>query len=697
MPLVSVERRDRVAVVTIDNPPVNALSHAVRAALWEIFESLDADDAVGAVVLIGQGRFFIAGADISEFGKPPMEPILTDLVSHIEATSKPVVAAIHGAALGGGLEIALGCHARIAAPKTQFAFPEVGLGILPGAGGTQRAPRIAGLDAALDLITTTRRIDANEARDLGLVDQVVDGPNALDAAIFEANRLIEEGGEPRRVGEIAMGRDGADEILDRYRAKVDGSKGGQFAVARAIEAVAAAVGSNLGDGLKRERELIGECMASDERSALVHAFFSERRASKVPEADGGTAVPLKTTGVIGGGTMGAGIAAAMLMAGLKTVMIERDAAAVAAGRDRVEGILDGAVKRGKMSADRKAELMQDAFLADQNYAALADADLVVEAVFEDMAVKKAVFTELDAACRPGAVLATNTSYLDVNEIAAVTDRPESVVGLHFFSPAHIMKLLEIVVADRTGPDAVASGLALGKKLKKVSVRAGVCDGFIGNRILAHYRHCADMMMLDGASPYQIDTAMLEFGFAMGPYKVADLAGLDIGWATRKRKAATRDNRLRYVDILDRVCERGWFGRKTGRGVYRYDEGDKAGSPDPEIEALIDAARTEAGVEPRAFTAEEIQRRYMAAMINESAKVVAEGIAQRPSDVDITFLYGYGFPRWRGGPLKHADLVGLDTVLDDIRRYAEEDAFFWQPAPLLEELVAKGADFDSLNG
>jgi len=442
--------------------------------------------------------------------------------------------------------------------------------------------------------------------------------------------------------------------------------------------------------------LFMELMGSDQRLGMIHAFFSERAVSKLPELKGVAPRSLAEIAVIGGGTMGAGIATAALLSGMKVTLLEMTEEAAAAARGRIEGNLHGAVKRGKISADRYKTLTTRALVLATDYGALAQADLVIEAVFEDMAVKKTVFTQLDAICKPGAILASNTSYLDINEIAACTSRPEDVIGLHFFSPAHVMKLLEVVVADKTAIDVVATGFALGKMLGKITVRAGVCDGFIGNRILSTYRTCADHMILDGASPYQIDAALTAFGFAMGPFAVADLAGLDIGWAVRKRLAPTRDSRERVPSFPDKLCEDGHFGQKTGKGYYFYEAGKRGGTPNPDVPGLIQANRAELGIAPRDFSDEEITRRYMCAMVNEAAKVVGEGIARRPLDVDMTLLFGYGFPRYRGGPLKWADIQGLDGILADIRTYAKEDDFFWQPAPLLQQLVAEGRTFEDLN-
>ena len=694
MSVVNLERNNTLAVIRIDNPPVNALSSAVRAGLQSAIDDIAADRTLKAAVIIGKGKFFIAGADITEFGKPPIPPFLPDVTAVLEGLDIPVVAAIRGAALGGGLEVALACSNRIAAPGAKLGLPETQLGVLPGSGGTQRTPRLIGLKETLSLVTSGRHVSASEALDLGLIDTISQSDDSLleEASAF----ALSLAGQPkRRTGQLP--NPAADpETLAQYRAKHDPAMPGHFALSQAVEAVSASIDLPFEEGMKRERELFFGCMEGPERAALIHAFFAERRAAKVPEASQGNAVAVEAAGVIGGGTMGAGIAASMLLGGLRVTMVERDAAAAAQGRANVAKILNGSVQRGKLDAGKRDRLLSDAFTATEDYGSLSAVDLVVEAVFESMDVKRAVFTELDRVCKPGAILATNTSYLDINQIAAGTSRPDAVIGLHFFSPAHVMKLLEIVVADKTGPDAIATGFALAKRLRKVAVRAGVCDGFIGNRILSVYRQCADYMMLDGASPYQIDAAVRAFGFPMGPYQVSDLAGLDIGWATRKRRAPTRPPAERYVAILDRICERDWFGRKSGRGLYRYDEGNPKGEPDPAVEAIIEEERHANGITPRPFSDEEIIDRYMAAMVNEAAKVLEEGIALRPSDIDVTLLFGYGFPRFRGGPLHHADTVGLTKVVSDIERYAIEDSHFWKPSLLLKDLAARGGSFAALN-
>ncbi len=686
---------DGVAVIIVDNPPVNALSQAVRAGLAAAVERFEADADAAVAVICGEGRTFIAGADIREFGKPMAEPFLPDVIDRIETCTKPVVASLHGTALGGGLEVALGCHARVALASAKVGLPEVTLGILPGAGGTQRLPRLAGAEAALDLITSGRHAAAVEALKLGIVDAVAEGEDPLAAGLAFARTMIANGNKGRRSGEIDPGA--RDEVLFAdWRAKTKKSARGQISPMVAIDAIEAAYDLPFAEGMARERELFKELMASDQRAGLIHAFFAERAVAKIPEAEAAGPREIASIGVIGGGTMGSGIAVAALNAGLPVTLVERDEASLERARGIVDKLLDDGVRRGKLSEARRDQILSRDFSVATDYLALAETDLVIEAVFEDMDVKKDVFRRLDGIAKAGAILATNTSYLDVNEIAAATSRPQDVIGFHFFSPAHVMRLLEVVVADKTAADVVATGFALAKKLRKVAVRAGVCDGFIGNRLLNTYRKAADYMVEDGASPYQIDAALVAFGFPMGPFAVSDLAGLDIAWAGRKRRAATRDPRERTVGIADRICERGWFGQKTGRGYYLYEPGARRGSPDPEVEAIIAAEREAKGIVPRSFTDEEIVSRYMAAMINEAAKIVEEDIALRPLDVDVTMIAGYGFPRWRGGPMHYADRLGLDAVLAELRRLSAEDAFFWEPSPLLVRLAGDGETFASLN-
>ena len=694
---VRTQLHGKILLVTVDNPPVNALGVAVRRGLAAAMDQAEADAGIAAVLIVGAGKSFIAGADIREFGLPPQAPMLTDVCKRIESSKKPVIAAIHGAALGGGLEVAIAAHYRIAVANAKLGLPEVLLGLLPGAGGTQRTPRLIGAAAALDLMLSGRHAGAAEALQLGLIDRLAKSDDTLAEGLAYAQELLAAHAAPRRSRDATGLADG-----DASRAAIAAARAEQakknrnlFSPHKIVDAVEAALDKPFDEALKFERTLFMQCLESPQRAGLIHAFFSEREVAKVPEAAAAKPRALQSIGVVGGGTMGAGIAVAALDAGLPVTMVERDAASIARGQANVEKVYDGLIAKGRMTAEAKAKVMAR-YTPSTDYASFANVDLVIEAVFEDIEVKKAVFKELDQVCKQGAVLATNTSYLDIDAIAASISRPGDVIGLHFFSPANIMKLLEIVVPAKVSADVVATAFELAKKLKKVPVRAGVCDGFIGNRILAVYRQAADHMMEDGASPYAIDAAVRKFGYPMGPFQVSDLAGGDIGWATRKRKSATRDPKARYVQVADRICEQGWFGQKTGRGWYQYPQGARTGVEDAEVLAIVDAERQRAGITPRSFTEEEIMRRYMAAMVNEGAKVVAEGIALRPLDVDVTFLYGYGFPRFRGGPMHYADTVGLPKILDDIQAFAKEDPLFWQPAPLLVQLVAEGRNFASLN-
>lgn len=688
---IAYARHGDIAVLTIQNPPVNALSQAVRQGLMERMDQAEADDGVRAVLIVGEGRAFIAGADITEFGKPPMQPSLPDVVDRIEASPLLVIASMHGVSLGGGLEVAMGCHYRIAVPSARIGLPEVHLGLIPGAGGTQRLPRVAGVEAALDIMTTGRHVGAKEAAKMGAIDVVQDG-DPLANGLAYGEKLLADGATRRPVSEMpapaAIDWDATyDAILARGR--------GQISPAQCVRAVQASVEKPFAEGLLIERQIFVDMMNTDQRKGMIHSFFSERAVGNLPELKGITPRSIDHIGVIGGGTMGAGIATAALLSGLRVTMLEMTAAAGEAAHGRIASNLSGALKRGKITAEQHDTILSQTLGVITDYAGLSDADLVIEAVFEDMNVKKQVFTQLDAVCKEGAILATNTSYLDVNEIASATKRPQDVIGLHFFSPAHVMKLLEVVVAEKTAIDVVATGFELGKRLKKISVRAGVCDGFIGNRILATYRTAADQMVMEGASPYDIDVALEKFGFAMGPFAVADLAGLDIGWAVRKRKRIEAG--IEGVNTYaDKMCEAGHFGQKTGKGYYDYAAGAKARVPNPDVMDLIATDRRAAGIAQRSFSEDQIVRRYMAAMVNEAAKVVGEGIARRPLDVDMTLLFGYGFPRYRGGPLMWADIVGLPDLLADIQYYAKEDPVFWAPAPLLEELAASGKTFDDLN-
>ncbi|VAW00475.1 Enoyl-CoA hydratase / Delta(3)-cis-delta(2)-trans-enoyl-CoA isomerase / 3-hydroxyacyl-CoA dehydrogenase / 3-hydroxybutyryl-CoA epimerase [hydrothermal vent metagenome] len=696
---VNLEITNSIAVVTINNPPVNALGQAVRAGLLQSIKDAEKDAAVSVILITCQGRTFIAGADIKEFGKPPQKPYLPDLINEIENCSKPVVAALHGTALGGGLEVALGCHYRIAVSAAKMGLPEVLLGILPGAGGTQRLPRLVGAQKALEMITSGAPVKAEQALALGLVDEVADGVSDEDAkaaGLAYASKIIAQNLPVKRTGEQTDMVSASPDLFEKFRKTLAKKARGMIAPFKCVDAVEAAVTLPLQEGLARERQLFEECMASPQREGMIHAFFGERAVGKVKEMATGKAREINKVGIIGGGTMGAGITVALMQSRIPVVMVERDQAAVENGQANVEKILDGGVQRGKLTEDQKAAMLSELYSVSDNYDGLSDVDLVIEAAFEDMDVKKQIFSKLDEVCKPGVILASNTSYLDINEIAATTSRPQDVLGLHFFSPANLMRLLEVVVADKTSDDAVVSGFALAKKMNKVAVRAGVCDGFIGNRILSTYLKCADYMVLDGVSPYDIDKALVAFGYPMGPFAVSDLAGLDIGWATRKRRAATRDPAARYAQFADRICEQGWFGRKTGKGYYIYDENQRPTGPNPAVMEFIEAERTEKKYTDKNIGEEEIIRRYLAAMINEGAKELEEGIAQRPVDIDMVFVFGYGFPRYRGGPMKYADMYGLDKVVADIKEFSASDEKFWQPSQLLLDLAVKNEKFEKLN-
>ena len=690
MAAVDYERRDDVAVLWVDNPPVNALSHAVREGLVKGIEQAEADPAVQAVVIAARGRTFMAGADIREFGQPPKEPFLPDVVERIEACPKPVVAAIHGTALGGGLEIAMGCHYRVAVASAQLGLPEVTLGLIPGAEGTQRLPRLVGVAAALEMIVTGQPIPAAKAEKLGLVDRVVEDP-LVDQAVAFARERITAGQRPRRTRDLPVKADDLPaDFFTTFRERMHKRIRGQFAPEQAIAAVKAAIELPFEEGVKRERELFMQCMAHPQSAALRYAFFAEREVSKIPDLAADLRPrPVAQVGVVGGGTMGSGIATACIKAGLAVTMVERDDEAAAAGRQRVHGFLEHDFKKGRID---EAELAarKERFQVTTDYAALGEADLVIEAVFENMDVKKDVFRRLDQVAKPGAILATNTSYLNVDEIAAVTKRPADVLGLHFFSPAHIMRLLEIVRAAKTADDVLATALAFAKRIKKVGVVARVCHGFIGNRMLSGYIRQAGFLLLEGVPHERIDKVIYDFGFPMGPFQMGDLAGLDIGYLLRQQRKPDPEEAPAFR-VHDRLVEAGAKGQKTGRGFYIYGEG--APKPNPMVAAFVREEAAKAGIAHREVSDEEIIERCVLPLINEGARILEEGIAIRASDIDVVWLYGYGFPRWRGGPMYYADSLGLKQVLERIRHYGELlGPRFWTPAPLIAQLAATGEGF-----
>jgi len=681
---VRIQRIGAVVVATIDNPPVNALSLAVRRELLLLFQALASDGSASAIVLTGAGRNFVAGADIKEMDLPPVAPSLPDVILAMEACPQPIIAAINGNALGGGFELALASDRRIATSTAIVGLPEVKLGIIPGAGGTQRLPRLVGTAKATALIAAGRRVGAKEARSLGLVDDVVDG-DLIAAATAQLAGL-----KKRRLSELSAPPSNATEI---ERAANDAMRPvrGVPAVGKAAEMVRLAGATSFTEGLKAERAAFLALRESAEAKALRHLFFAERKAQKVPGLGDARPRKVERTAVIGAGTMGSGIAVALADAGLPVALIERDAAAVESGRQRVRGIYDRLVAGGRLT-QAAAEERFGRIACGDDWSAIGAVDLVIEAAFEDMEVKRDVFRRVDEIAPQGAILATNTSYLDVNLIAQATRRPQDVLGLHFFSPANVMRLLEIVRGDATAPDVLQTGLALARRLGKVAVVAGVCEGFIGNRIFAAYRRQMEYLLEEGAYPEVIDSAIESYGFAMGPFAVFDLTGLDIAWATRKRLAAARDPRQRYVAIADRLCEAGRFGRKTGRGWHLYPEGAKRPVPDPEVRAIIDAESAAKGIERRIIAADEIQRRAAAAMVDEAAKILAEGIAQRASDIDLVLANGYGFPAFRGGPLFAADARGLSVVLTDVEEMHRRSGAGSEPAQLLQDLARAGASF-----
>jgi len=639
---VSGETIDGVLVVTLDNPPVNALSSHVRAGIMAALDHAAATPTIKGMVITGAGRTFVGGADIKEFGKPPVEPILPDVISHIEAFGKPVVAAVNGAALGGGCEILLACHGRVANPGASFGLPEVKLGLVPGAGGTQRLPRLIGTTNALDLIGTGRIAKAAQAAALGLVDSIDDDERA--AAVAMAQTLA---GTPlRRTGELTVQPQEAA-VIDQVAAKIIAKSRGQTAPGEALRLVQLAASASLPDGLAEERATFLHLRDSDQSAALRYVFFAERSAGKVEGLEGVQPQRIATVGIVGTGLMGAGIAAATLGAGYRVVGLEQTEEAALSGRARITSLLEKAVGLGRLDAEGLAgQLGRLTVTSDSD--ALADADLVIEAVFDDLAVKTALFQRLDAIVREDTILATNTSYLDPDTIAAATRHPSRVVGLHFFSPANIMRLVEVVNCAATAPDALATALAFAKRLGKLPVVCGVTEGFIGNSVFSAYRREAEFMLEDGALPHEIDAALEAYGFPMGLFAVYDMAGLEIAWARRKRQAASRDPVARYVEIADKLCEAGRFGQKAGRGWYDYTSGKR--SVDPEVTALIETVRAEKGIESRSFSSDEIVSRLVNAMADEGNALLERGIAARSSDIDLVMINGYGFPSYRGGPM-----------------------------------------------
>ncbi len=695
----NVEQRGAVAVITLNNPPVNGLGHATRVALAAALEAAAADPAVKAVVITGAGKAFSGGADIKEFGSPKAgaEPNLLTLIRQVEAMPKPVVAALHSVVMGGGLELALGCHYRVAAPGTAIALPEVKIGLVPGAGGTQRLPRALGVETALNMIVSGEPVKSEVLTALPgqkLIDELIGG-DLLAGAVAFAEAHADQRPLPL-VRHIKPSHPNADAYFQFARNTVRAMAKNFPAPLKCVDCVEQALKArSIEDGLAYELQTFWTLMHTPESKALRHAFFGERAASKIADVPDNTPRrPIERVAVIGAGTMGGGIAMNFLNAGVPVTLLETKPEALERGVATIRKNYEAQVKKGKLKAD-KYEQRMGLLKTTLAYADIQDADLVIEAVFEDLGVKEQVFRQLDAVMKPGAILASNTSTLDVDKIAAFTGRPQDVVGLHFFSPANVMKLLEVVRGKATAKDVLATVMAMAKTIRKTAVVSGVCDGFIGNRMIEQYSRQAGFLLDEGASPQQVDKAIEKFGFAMGPFRMSDLAGNDISWAIRKRRATERPD-LKYSASADRLCEQGRFGQKTGAGWYDYQPGKRDAQPSPVVAELLDKHRAAIGMtRPRAISDEEIVQRLVFSLVNEGAHILEDGIASKASDIDMVYLTGYGFPLWRGGPMCYADQVGLYRVLQAMKAFAanpHDDARFWQPAPLLARLAAEGRGF-----
>ena len=684
------EEQDGVAVIIFNNPPVNGLSHGLRKAIVQGVDRANSNAAIRAIVLGGSERAFSGGADVTEFGTPKAQqaPTLRTVIEVLEQSAKPVVAAINGVCLGGGLELALGAHYRVAAAAARVGLPEVKLGILPGAGGTQRLPRVVGLEKALNMIVSGQIVKASSLADSALFDKVVDSDP--QAAAIEFAKGLAADAPLKRIRDLKVNDADADALLLNARNAAKASSARFPAPAACVEAVAASTHMSFDDGLAFERQHFTQLLASSESLALRHVFAAERAATKIPDVPADTPLrPVALVGVIGAGTMGGGISMNYLNAGIPVILLEQKEEALQRGVATIRKNYENTMKKGRITAEQVEERM-NLLSTSLSYDALNEVDLVIEAVFEDMGVKEVVFRELDRVIKPGAILASNTSTLDVDQIASFTKRPQDVIGLHFFSPANVMKLLEIVRGEKTAKDVLATCIDMGKKIGKKPVVSGVCDGFIGNRMLYAYRDAADEVMLQGAAPSQIDRALENFGFAMGPYRVGDLAGLDIGWAIRKRKKEADPTSYEEV-VADRLCEAGRFGQKTGAGWYRYVAGDRKPQVDPEVEKVIETFRKEKGVTPRKISDQEIVERCVYALANEGAKILEEGIALRASDIDIVYLNGYGFPLHRGGPMHYAQQAGLFNVVRALGQFGANSARpqAWKVAALLEKHAQSG--------
>ncbi len=690
---VPTERRGAVLLARLDHAPVNALSLGLRTGLQAAIKEAAADPAIKAIVITGNGRAFSAGADITEFAKGRVEPWLYEVIHQIEASAKPVVAAINGLALGGGLEVALGCHYRVASTAAkQLGLPEVKIGIIPGAGGTQRLPRLIGMEAALDMIVSGAPIDAAKGHALGLIDKLTDGDVVAEAIAF-AEDLIKQGKGPRRASEIKMDTSAIPtDLFAKRRAAAMKHPSGPLAPAKCIEACEAAITApTFKDGMAKELACIQACMGGAQARALQYAFFAERQAANISDISADVKPRIiKSVGVIGVGTMGQGIGLAFLFSGFEVTFIETTKEALDRGIGKVTETIAAQVKRGRMTFEQ-AQSVTNNMRSGTDLAALASADLVIEAVFENMGVKKEVFGKLDAICKPGAILASNTSTLDVDEIARATKRPEDVIGLHFFSPANIMRLLEIVRGAKTSREVMATAMAVSKKINKVGVVSGVCFGFIGNRMVESYMEEVQALLMEGASPVDVDTAYEKWGMAMGPLAVMDLAGMDVGWRIRKEHDIPAERRRLYA-VTDALVESGRHGQKTKAGIYTYPDG-RTRTVDPKVAEMFRAEAAMQGIAARnGITAEEIVERGLLRLINTGADILAEGIAQRASDIDTIYLNGYGFQAWRGGPMWQADEMGLKVVAEKIKAYQAKYGERWKISPLVEKLAAEGGTF-----
>jgi 3-hydroxyacyl-CoA dehydrogenase len=686
--LVELRRDGEIAVIVVDNPPVNALKHELRLGIRDAFARANDDRNAAAIVLTCAGRTFIAGADITEFDKPPQSPTLIELNAQIESIRKPVVAAIFGTALGGGLEITLACHFRIAAASARLGLPEIKLGLIPGAGGTQRLPRLVGMDKAMAMILSGNPIPAKEALSLGLVDEIFEGDPAAAGVAF-ARKVLAEKRPLRRVGDI---EDKLAELrkqpgrFDELAASHVKRSRGMHAPAAALKALRWTLDVPIAEALERERQTFQELRAGDQSKAQRHLFFAEREAAKVAGVTKETKTrDINKVAVIGAGTMGGGISMSFANAGIPVSVVETADEALKRGLSVMEKNYRTSVSRGALREEDVGKRMS-LLNGTTDISAVKDADLVIEAVFEEMPIKREVFGKLDKLARPGAVLASNTSYLDINEIAATTSRPNDVVGMHFFSPANVMRLLEIVRGDNTAPEVLATAIAAARRIGKVPVVVGVCHGFVGNRMLSARSIEASRLILEGALPHEVDGALTEFGFPMGPFAMSDLAGLDVGWRMRKAQGMK-------AEIADALCEQRRFGQKTGKGFYIYEAGSRSGRPDPEVEQIVIAASRRLGVARRPIERKEIVERLIFPMINEGARILEEGIAQRPGDIDVIWVYGYGFPVWRGGPMFYADQVGLPAIRDRLAALAKSTGDTrHEPAALLARLAAEGSTF-----